>query len=519
MKELYMKEVLTLCMLALMTVLTAPSSAIAKEDQADQAGLQVQRVALFKNGLGYWTSRAVLPDSARVNLGDLPATAHGTFWVSYDDGTPVRGVFARQEEVVRTEPLGTVAALLAANVGRKVHIGSIQGELLSVAGGMAVVRTQEGSVAVLLSQIPQVFFEGDDPHIDQQVTSKKSKLLLELDAPAPGATVGVSYLAKGITWAPSYSIDLSDPKTADLTAKAVVINDAVDLENVTLDLVTGYPNLQFADITSPLSAQQSVESFLMALRRHRQPNPYENSLAVQMTTNAMPSAAPIGPNYSATPTGEAAEDLFFYPVEGITLRRGEKALLPLLQAEIPYEHVYTWDVADILGRRNHYSQSKEPKNEVWHSFRFVNKTGIPLTTAPAQFTRNGQIVGQDLLHYTLRDGTTTVRINKALGLVVDHVEHEIARKREAVHIYNDTYDKVTIQGELMISNRLGKEAQLEVSKSIEGELGKSSHPPMVRHTTQGLRTENPSLDLLWNLKLGINEEITVTYEYVVLVDP
>ena len=45
---------------------------------------RIERLALFKNGLGYATATARLPDNARmVRLGQLPVPSYGTFWIAY----------------------------------------------------------------------------------------------------------------------------------------------------------------------------------------------------------------------------------------------------------------------------------------------------------------------------------------------------------------------------------------------------------------------------------------------------
>ena len=48
------------------------------------ASLKLRHVSLFKNGIGYFSSDAKLPDGATtVNIGQLPVPSHGTFWVYY----------------------------------------------------------------------------------------------------------------------------------------------------------------------------------------------------------------------------------------------------------------------------------------------------------------------------------------------------------------------------------------------------------------------------------------------------
>src|SRR5687768_15182190 len=80
--------------------------------QDAQADLKIERISLFKNGLGYFTSRAELPGADRVTLGQLPVPSHGTFWVAYDKDTPVRSIITAMQETTERRPFQNIAELL-----------------------------------------------------------------------------------------------------------------------------------------------------------------------------------------------------------------------------------------------------------------------------------------------------------------------------------------------------------------------------------------------------------------------
>jgi len=510
-------------LLAVMLIMTLPALVSVARVDATAATLEIERIAVFKNGLGYFSSRATLPQAATtVELGELPVPSHGTLWVGYDEKTPVRGLFARLEQVVSEVPVDSVAGLLAANVGRSVTLdpGSITGTLLAVTADVVLVRTPKGTVAVALGSVTRAMVAGDEVGSTRTVEATNTVLRLELTRPAAGAAVEVDYLAKGITWAPSYRIDLSDPKVALFSAKAVVVNEVADLEDVELDLITGFPNLMFADVASPMAPGQTLEGFFQALRQRRQQRSDHSVVMQQRALNVLPSGSHLPHAYSTATEGRESEDLFLCPVQRLTLRRGETAWLPLFTAEMPYEHVYTWEIPDFLDReeRYRYGQPEEPREEkVYHACRLTNAAGVPLTTAPAQFVRNGQIVGQDLSHYTNPGSATTIRINRALGLVAEQAEIETSRERQAVRLHGNYYDKVGIRGELKLRNLLGKSARLEVTKSLSGEVDATSDDPERTRTAKGLRAANSTHRLLWRLDLKAGEEKSISYEYTVLV--
>jgi hypothetical protein len=362
-------------------------------DEVPDVDLNIERVALFKNGLGYFTSFATLPKGATtVKINQLPIPSHGTFWVSYPEDVKVGALFTSKgkKEVEGTTPARSIADLLRFNSGREVtvfttskEVSAIKGTVVDIISGtlpaessnaysmdmrssslairnpsyqtssLIVVKTEEGTVALNAGSISRVDFEGDD--ITTSVPNKSTimtppSIRIELEKAAKGQEIGISYLARGITWSPSYLIDISDSTTARLSAKAVVINEVADLKEIQLDLVTGFPNIQFGDVNSPVAMSEDLAGFLRALVSGRSESSGRDNVMMQqrMLSNVMVRAERVGemdmptPEYSTAVEGSVSEDLFLYPVESFTLLRDETATIPLFTAEVSYKHVYIW---------------------------------------------------------------------------------------------------------------------------------------------------------------------------------
>jgi hypothetical protein len=330
-------------------------------------------------------------------------------------------------------------------------------------------------------------------------------------------------------------IDISDPKTATLTAKAVVINEVADLQRIHLDLVTGFPNIRFGDVNSPVAMSQDLAGFLRALTTGRSSRlGYDvGGLMVGNTMTTQVSSKFIGysdeisrsgptPDYSPAQEGTVSEDLFLYPVENITLNRGETACLPLFTAEVPYKHIYIWEIPDWLDENNRYRQkiAKDEQilaEEVWHSCRLVNNMEMPWTTAAAEFVKDGQFTGQDICYYTPAGAETTIRLNKALNVVAEQTELEQERQRSAERILGHDYDLVKVKGELKLTNRLDKDVIVEITKNLSGEVLKSSPKARETRTAKGLRWVNPSHTLVWEIELKAGKEKKISYTYQVYV--
>ena len=532
-------------------VVTVMLAAAASCALAVDVPTRVSSVALFKNGLGYFTRVGELPAApAEIEVGPLPAAAHGTLWLGWEAGTTFDDLRAREVEASEMRPALSVAELLRANVGKRARLyltdedQPVTGRIAAVPeppkpvppspylsiipppqppqGALVLIDVDGGTLGVPLGSVQRVAFL-EEAATEVPVDAKHISLAGQLTAGQAGQPLSVSYLVKGMTWAPSYRVDISQPDQAMLTAKAAILNEIEDLEDAHVDLVTGFPYLEFAEIISPLAQKTDLAGFLNALYRggDQQYRGRAGAMA-QVALNAPmgpmgPGGAPE-PSYGAPAQGEVGEDLFFYPVEGVTLARGETGYSPLFSAQVPYEHVYTWDIADYIGDSDHYQDPNQPRRQiVWHSLRLSNEMGMPWTTAPAETVQDGRILGQATLHYTPPGGETLLKITQALGIEAEELELEIARQADARTFRGTRYDLVTVQGTLKLRSHLDKAVAMEITKRITGEVTESSPQAEVEKLAAGLQGVNAHSRLTWVLELPAGGEQEITYSFTVYI--
>lgn len=552
------KKTLFPSILAILVVVACSVSAASKKE-AKQAEEKLQQVALFKNGLGFFTSEVTCPDKKDA-FSFIPAVAatHGTFWVAYPEKVELTSLTAKEVELEESIEAISIEELLRANVGKEVELSfdnkgesAIRG-LLScftenrsqpqpspyaprridysnvspVRASLIIVKTKEGDVAIDSQAVKMV--KVIDGKLERTFTSKSKSMQLDvkLGASAGGKKLTVSYLAKGITWAPSYIVDVTDTNEAKISAKAIVINEAVDLNDVTIQLVTGFPNLQFADVVSPLAMKENLAQFLQALTRRQSEQGRLGATAnvmSQRTERYRPSDLGAEmPAYGVAQAGKVAEDLFLYPVNNVRLAKGEVGYLPLFTESVPYKHIYQWEIPDYVDEEDHYSYNRhrgeeEPVEEVWHCLRMKNTTKVPWTTAPAETVKEGIILGQDTLEYTPTKAETTLKITQAVSVKAEQVELETDRKRDAVQFYGYHYDLVTVEGELSVTNFQQKDITLEITKLLSGEVKLSQPEAKVETLAKGLKRVNPNKKLTWtiNLEAGGSTRLGYTYEVYV----
>jgi hypothetical protein len=535
------------------------------EASETQAEVKLQQVALFKNGLGFFVSEAAVPKKKKeFHVVPFAAASHGTFWVAYPEKVKLKSLVVKETEVEELIEAISITELLKANAGKKVKLyfpdpdepmvegkilyfaqdrerpkpepyapGGIGGVIINPRGAdwrsrLVLINTANGQVGINPDIVRRVDFPNSEPTKAFAQKKRSMQLDIQLGAHADGQKLLVSYLGKGVTWAPSYIVDISKEEKAQISAKAAVINEVCDLEGVTLQLVTGFPHLQFADVVSPLALKENLAQFLQSLirgesERGRGAAVMYNVAAQSVAWSMREERAEVMPSYGAAKGGKVSEDLFFYPLEKVQLAKGQVGYFPLFTETVPYKHIYQWNIPDHVNQEDRYrrrrrdEQEREPEEEVWHSVRLENVSRLPWTTAPAQILKEDLILGQDTLKYTPVQGETTVRITRAVSVKAEQVEFEIERKRDALRMYGDHFDLITVQGKLSVTNFLPKPITLEITKTLSGEVKSSQPEAKIEKLARGLRRVNTTAKLTWTIKLKTDEHKEIGYTYDVYV--
>lgn len=534
-----------------LTVMTLVAASCAPAADVVDVPTRVQSVALFKNGLGFFTRVGELPAApAEIELGPLPAAVHGTFWLGWEEGVAFDDLRSREVKAAEMRTALSVPELLRANVGKRARLylageeRPLTGRITAVpepptpappspylsvilppqppANNLVLVESDRETFGIPIGNIVRVAFL-EPAATEVPIDARHVALAGRLTAGQAGQALSAGYLVQGMTWAPSYRVDITDPEQARLTAKAVILNEIEDLEDTHVDLVTGFPYVEFSGIISPLAKKTDLQGFLNALYRGGGPRGPSGPAGPAGPAGFMAQTARVEylvpePSYGAPVEGVEAEDLFFYPVEGVTLARGETGYYPLFSADIPYEHVYTWDIPDYIGDSDHYQDPTQERPQlVWHSLRLTNSMGMPWTTAPAETVQDGRILGQATLNYTPKGAETLLKITQALGIEADEVELEINRQAHARTFRGSRYDLVTVQGTLKLRSRLDKPVAMEITKLITGEVQESSPTAKVEKLAAGLQGVNARSRLTWKLELPAGAEQELTYSFTVYV--
>lgn len=519
---------LLICLPLLGTSLLPPADT-QEATVAAELDSAIVHVGLFKNGLTVVRRAVTLPGPGRYSIGDVPAPIHGTFWIESDGDVSAR-VTTRTESTSKERKLtGNIQEDLAGArvvVQRTDGVASVAGKLAPLASGgsnMLVLDTVDGRVYLDTKLIASVRVIEAAP--SEPIVTVKEIPLLELsalDAPDGPISIEISYLTRGLTWTPSYRIDLSDPELLVLTQKTVISNELTDLTDVDVELISGYPNIEFGHVQSLLGSSSNIASFFSQLSnssslRHNT----RGDIRSQITSNyAAPatSSAPL-----VRPSAEGV-DMHYHPIGKIDLKRGERLMLPIAEATSPYERIVDWRIPDLRdehGRAiDEYQRENNPRyrsDGVWDALRFNNPYDHPMTTAPALIVDGHHFNGQQTSTWVNPGQETTLRITKALSVRVSASESEVSGDRELVSVGRRNYIRPDVHGELLVCNHRKVPTTVVIRRAFSGKLLSSDADPEERLLESGVYSINPRNELVWTITLEPGETRTLEYQYSVLV--
>ncbi|HEY3322220.1 MAG TPA: DUF4139 domain-containing protein [Planctomycetota bacterium] len=515
----------------------------------------ISSVGLFKNGLAVVRREVNVPGPGIYVVEDVPEPVHGTWWVQCEADVETQ---VTEREIAKPVSNSANLDLQQALVGKTVTINFREGQIPPASGKVEAIKQAQGEEAWTRTyQRPRYDFYGwnggnnnasaarflvlqtDNGRVfvdssmiaylkadgkDEQIKQRVPVLLLnvrKMDKPAP---IVISYLTKGMAWAPSYRVDISDPKTLAIEQAAVIKNELDDIDNAELRLISGFPSMQFSHVVSPLSLRTNWTNFFQQLNQRIEPGhaSTRNAVAQQAMVNfnePMPGATDLG----AIPTGEGV-DLHYQNIGKRSLKEGDSISLSVARANAPYERIIEWMVPDTRnadGRQiEEYQRQQDPdkyQDAAWDALRFKNPFKFPMTTAPAAVVSGENFLGQQMSYWVNSGEETRLRVTKALSLRTRSTEHEEEGQRDIVYIGGRTFRKTNVTGALTVNNHRKEDVSLVIRRQFSGELISADAEPKKSLREEGVYSVNPRYELFWTMTLKPGEEKTLNYKYTVLV--
>ena len=494
-------------------------------------------VDLFKNGLAVIRCEVVLGKPGSYVLDEVPQPIHGTYWV--ESTGPIESlVRMRDVDVSANEtPPGNLQDDLA---GKKVIV-SIKGDKRPPLTGTVVkytlpkdqvdgatparylvLQTGKGRAFIDHAEIASVEVE----EAADTVKRTRPQLVLTLGesemAENRDTRVMIRYLTRGLSWAPSYRLDITDPKTLTLEQHAIIRNELVNLDGAEIRLISGFPSVQFSHVLSPLSPRMSWAMFFAQLGHSGgRDNDYaSNGIAMQNSAGNYRQPT-FDLSLGAIPTGEGV-DLHYQPIGKRSLAKDDTLGITVAGGKADYERVVEWVVPDNRDAYGSYSgRGHTDEDEPWDALKFKNPLTFPMTTGPATVTANGQFNGQRSTYWVNAGEETVMRVNKALSVRTRAIENEVLPKGggngDFIWVGGRQFRKSTVSGELSVSNHRKENTQVLIRRRFSGELVSAEGAPKSSLREEGVFSINKRNELLWAVALKAGEERTLKYSYTVLV--
>jgi hypothetical protein len=483
--------------------------------------LPIKEVTVFKDGHAFVAHEGEMPtdEQGNVALDYLPTPVIGTFWpYSAEKQARLVSVVAGQKRVLVDRTALSLRELLEANIGDETIIAETggnryaatilglparsaeeqaatsppnSGERLPQKGNVILLKIAEGVKVLAIDRIQEVTFT----HAHKAAAADeefRSLLHLNLDwgeaKPARKAKVGLFYLQKGVRWIPSYKVELDGKGNATLKLQATLLNELADLDDVSVNLVVGVPSFAFKDTTDPMALQQT----LAQLSQYFQPDGldrnsplasnFSNAMMTQQALRVSDYRAASGPALGGSlgpEIGDAgkSEDLFVFTLPHVTLKRGERMVLPIAEFTLPYKDIFTLELPFGPPPEVRANLSNEQQRElarlfsspkVMHKVRLTNNSKYPLTTAPALITREGRVLAQGLMTYTPTGASVDLNITTAVDFQVSKSDVETKRTPNAVEENGNRYTRVDLSGKVSITSHRAEPAELEVTRYVLG---------------------------------------------------
>jgi len=507
--------------LAVAQVLTLAASADEKAAPLSTFGkLPIKEITVFKDGHAFVAHEGEMPTDGHGNvvMDYLPAPVIGTFWpYSAEKRAKLTSVVASQKRVLVERTALSVRELLEANIGAEVIIAESgtnryaatilgvparsaeeqtatnppnTGERLPEKGNLILLQTAEGVKALAIDRIQDVTFK--QAHKPAAANEEfRTLLTLKLDwgnaKPAKTANVGLFYLQKGVRWIPSYKAEIDGDGKAAVKLQATLLNELADLEDVSVNLVIGVPSFAFKDTIDPIALQQTLAQLSQYFRTDTggRNGPLDSNFSnaiMSQSMRASDSRAAPGPGLAGElgpEIGEAgkSEDLFVFNVQHVTLKRGERMVLPIAEFTLPYKDVFTLELPFAPPPAVRANLNNEQQRElarllsapkVMHKIRLTNNSKYPLTTAPALIIRQGRVLAQGMMTYTSTGASVDLPITTAVDVQVKKSDVESKRTPNAMEENGNRYSRIDLAGKITVTSHRTQPAELEITRYVLG---------------------------------------------------
>jgi hypothetical protein len=480
-----------------------------------------QSISIFKNGSAFIKISDTVKSANGVSTIPVPSSVRfGTLWLGSSSAS-IASLRTVQGNLPGNMGFDNIHDMLANNIGKRVRLvleyeDPVEATVGSLMGTYAIFKTKDRWITTDISKIETIEFL-DEPVLAGPHKGRLLEITWENTRPVQDYTL--QYMRDSIGWIPEYFIELGENNTATLRLNANVVNNALDITNAEVNFVVGVPNFQQGNLQEPLSSEQDISEILAALGG--------GQITYNVMSNVMEGRAPMMKNIAdnsqpVNADGTTVEDYFFYTLKNISLKKGQRASIPLLEANVPVRDIYAAELPSNNGGIIPFAGQKPRETQVYHSIELTNMTSKPWTSGSAFLvtTENGQQrpLAQDILPYAPKGAKSEVKITVASDIKVTDDEQEIARDSDQKRKNGQLYDDVTVEAHITVKNYKDKPVTLDLHRIIYGDLQKSDADWKTTREVDMYNASNPKNNVTWEVTVNGGDEKVITYHYKVEIN-
>lgn len=425
----------------------------------------------------------------------------------------------------------------------------------SVTGAFFLIRTRTGDKMIQASSVTDLTIENMSSSIEQTITtrSRHKRLTMKFGEANTDIKLNLMYFRPDVRWIPTYRVNLTGQpladkenavgktnarKKAELIMQGEILNEAEDFINVPFHVVVGVPNFRFRSVPSPMVLEGTMRNLLgqaapdiMGMANNSVSNAIYSQRSGEFRSNR--ATGDDARSDVALPDeliGKGGNDLFVYELPPMTLKRGERAMVPILRTEVAYRDIYTWDI-ELTHSESYAATSAESpsplilsETKVWRQIELINNTDIPWTTGAAMLVDGQQPLAQELLTYTSPGGICRVPVTVSVDLRGKAEDTEVNRVLNALKWRGYDYARVEGKIEVELANNKTESVPVEVRLRFGGKATKVTDDGKI--TLESFRMEdwrdnrgnpiNNSSSIRWTATIAPGEcfKPVVDYEFL-----
>jgi hypothetical protein len=394
----------------------------------------------------------------------------------WDNGGSIReiGLYSREHvETKNVSKLLSFGELLNKSIGKEISL-TINGKetnatLLWYDEGRIGISDGSGIKVLLMENAGEISLQVSEYNkTEKEDTPVYEKgLRIREDSQADKHSLDMNYLVSGASWDPNYKYYITEDKNkgvGSLQGWAEVTNGAgEDWENITLNVVVGYPHI-VSYVYYPYLSYTNV------------------GYGGAMEKAAAPS---IAPSVEVAPVSEYIVYKITLP---ISLKSGEVSNYPLFDRQTPFTREYVWDTYWQMPRK---------------IYKLNNTGGESWAAGTARVYLDGEFIGEDRIEYTPKGKEAEVYVSDVPDVVVKKETINSTTKEDSGVRITTTVIKLTIENKKTENMELTVKDRMDWGDEVT--LVKSDPPATVK----------PDNMLEWKMSVEKGKTAEINYEYVI----